>query len=174
MSFAYGTPVMGPDGFRPIESYAVGDEAMGADMEGEQPVWAPHVVAFSNGVPPNPHEDHMVYLTYGEAGAMTVTIDQSFLLTDGVLTVATYLESGDQLVGADGGAVLLKTVAVGRFQGGVHTIALAPTDWGGSANGHLLNAGGLVAGDHVANQHALEATQAKSASSTEQRTLDYD
>ena len=174
MSFAYGTPVMGPGGFRPIETYAVGDEAMGADMEGQQPVWAPQVVAFSNGIPPNPHEDHMVYLTYGEAGAMTVTIDQSFLLMDGVLKVATYLEPGDQLVGADGAAVLLTQVAVGRFQGGVHAIALAPMDWSGSADGHLLNAGGLVAGDYVANQHALEATQAEVASSPEQRRSDYD
>jgi hypothetical protein len=174
MSFAYGTPVMGPDGFRPIETYAVGDDAMGADMEGSQPVWTPQVVAFSNGVPPNPHEDHMVYLTYGEAGAMTVTIDQSFLLMNGALRVATYLEPGDQLVGADGGAVLLKTVEVGRFQGGVHAIALAPTDWSGSADGHLLNAGGLVAGDYIANQHALEAAQANGASSAEQRPLGYD
>ncbi|HEY5723732.1 MAG TPA: hypothetical protein VIT45_15575 [Allosphingosinicella sp.] len=174
MSFAYGTQVMGPEGFRPIESYAVGDEAMGADMAGQQPVWTPQIVAFSNGVPPNPHEDHMVYLTYGEAGAMTVTLDQSFLLMDGALKGATYLERGDELVGADGGAVLLTQVAVGRFQGGVHAIALAPMDWSGSADGHLLNAGGLVAGDYIANQHALEAGQAKGGSSPEQRPLDYD
>lgn len=174
MSFAYGTPIAGPDGFRPIETYSVGDQAMGADMVDNKPAWASRDVAFSNGVPPNPHEDHMVYLTYGEAGAMTVTIDQSFLLTDGVLKVATYLEPGDQLVGADGGAVLLKTVAVGRFQGGVHAIALAPTAWTGSADGHLLNAGGVVAGDYVANQHALEGTQAKGVSSPGPRPLDYD
>ncbi len=174
MSFAYGTPIAGPDGFRPIETYAVGDEAIGADLEGQKPVWAPREVAFSGGVPPNPHEDPMVYLTYGEDGALTVTIDQCFLLMDGALKAATYLEPGDQLVGADGGAVILTQVAVVRFQGGVHAIALAPTTWSGSANGHLLDAGGVVAGDYVANQHALEAAQAKGASSPPPGPLDYD
>ena len=160
MSFAYGTPIAGPTGFKPVETYAVGDEALGARMESGVPAWTPQDVAFSNGAPPGPAEFTMVYLAWGDEGALIVTVDQSFLLNDGTLKCASYLAPGERLVGADGGTLTLERVEIGRFQGGVHTIALAPTQWSGTPDGHLLNAGGVVAGDYVADQHAAKAAGA--------------
>ena len=174
MSFAYGTPIAGPTGFKPVETYEVGDEALGATMESEVPEWSPQDVAFSNGAPPGPAEFTMVYLAWGDGVALTVTVDQSFLLIDGTLKCASYLAPGEHFVGADGGTLTLERIEVGRFQGGVHAIALAPTEWNGTPDGHLLNAGGVVAGDYVANQHAVEAAGAAEELSAPSGSIAYD
>jgi hypothetical protein len=158
MSFAYGTLIAGPDGFQPIETYKVGDEALGASTSAAQPSWAPQSVALSEGLPPSPYEATMIFVRYGDDNSLIVTASQSFLLIEGTLMAASSLAPGDRLTGADGSPVPVLEMA-GRWQNGIHDIALAPMAWNGSSNGHLLNAGGIIAGDYVADQHEQERAQ---------------
>ena len=153
MSFAYDTPVASPDGPRPIQDYAVGDHVLAASEAGGGWAWAPGMVAFSSGTGPSGHQGAMIFVRFGEERQLIVDMDQPMLIAGGKLQTASRLAPGrDSLVAADGSALAIMEVMVGRYDGGVHAIATmagGSLNWDGSLDGHLLNCAGAICGDWV-------------------------
>lgn len=155
--FAYGTPIAIPEGTKVIQDFQVGDQVLVAipavtDTQ-LQLSWSPKTVGFSSGTGPKSHEAIMVYLHYGDKGALIVTTDQLFLMPNGKLKRADKLVPGqDELVLADGGTTTpLHEVRLGSYDGGVHHIATSTEsleDFTG-IDDHLLNSNGVVTGDYI-------------------------
>jgi hypothetical protein len=151
--FAYGTLISMPTGVRMIQNIKAGEQVLTAkvQIEGGQPklTWQPQAVTFSDGAK-NESMIHMVYLSYGESdkiGDMVCTLDQVFMLASGKLITAERLQIGDMLIDREGAPVPVRSIAVGSYKGGVHHIGTTtPQDI--SVDGHLLLAGGVVAGDY--------------------------
>ncbi|HYH81167.1 MAG TPA: Ig-like domain-containing protein [Longimicrobium sp.] len=145
-------------GFAQISTIPVGASVLAgsvaADEAGVRVSWAEAMVRFSQGTDSSGHQPLMIYLTFGPDGTQELicNTDQPFLLADGMLTTAGKLRPGQQLVGPDNGPLEIKLVSMGRYEGGVHHIA-TDIPWAGSANGHLLLAGGVVAGDWALQMH---------------------
>jgi Hint domain len=169
--FAYGTPVEVPDGTRAIELIARGDEVLtgwrGADGELD---WRPLGVTFSDGAA-SQVSHATVYLHYGPAEQprdLICSSDQVLMLADGGLVTASMLRQGDMLTGGDGKPVEVLAIGMGEYSGGVHHIGTgaARTSDNGTplVDGHLIVAGGLVAGDFflqsywdsIPNQHKAD------------------
>jgi hypothetical protein len=93
----------------------------------------------------------MVYIGH-DLGDMICTPDQVFMLASGKLMTANKLAPGDKLVDKDGKAVVLHTVSIGDYKGGVHHIGTAGRFQDG-VDGHLILASGVVAGDYMLQMH---------------------
>lgn len=155
---ANDTLIAVPDGFAPIYTILVGDSVLAASVaQGTGDLglnWTPSRVSFSQGTGSGGDQPVMVYLTYGaeKNQGLICNMDQPFLLADGKYTTAGRLRPGQQLVDRDGQPQEIALVSVGSYHGGVHHIATA-TPWTGTADGHLLLAGGVVAGDWSMQLH---------------------
>lgn len=154
--FAYGTLVAVPEGAdRAIETLAVGDRILAGWTEGAgvAPEWRPLPLTFSQGIASETQQS-AVYLAFGDQDDpddMVCSSDQPLMLADGTLTTACKLRRGDELLRLDGTAAELQTIAIGEYSGGVHHVGTGmPRDADGkpSIDGHLIGAGGLVAGDY--------------------------
>ncbi|HEX8239723.1 MAG TPA: hypothetical protein VF574_08310 [Allosphingosinicella sp.] len=144
--FAYNTMIAVPDGTVAIQELKIGNEVRSAKLEGGKPVWGVDNVTFSAGVAGGNHPA-MIYINHGDDSTdLICNADQVLVLADGTLVRAETLTLHDQLMGEDGSPVKINLVAVGNFKGGIHHISTG-NYWTGSADGHLLLAGGLVVGD---------------------------
>lgn len=160
--YANGTLILSPTGLKSIEDFQRGDKVMAASISGAPGtatfVWDVAKVDFSFGTGDGT-EQGMVYLHYGDDGAMVCTPDQLFLLENGKLKRGDRLVPGqDQLVDHNGEPVDLHTIALGTYHGGVHHIATAP-GFSGDLQGHLLNSAGIVTGDFDLQIHAAQLKQ---------------
>ncbi len=151
--FARDTLVGTPAGPVEIFTLGVGDLVLvGSVTRGATGVsvdWKPGMVSFSAGTGPGGEQGVMVYLAYGNPNDPQDVIcspDQPFLLASGGYAQAKTLPPGDQLVAIDGSTTTLLLASIGSYHGGVHHIA-TDLPWNDSADGHWIQAGGLVAGD---------------------------
>jgi hypothetical protein len=155
--YANGTLILGTTGLKKIEDFQRGDKVMAASISGAPGTatlaWDAARVDFSFGTGDGTQQG-MVYIHYGDDGAMICTPDQLFLLENGKLKRGDRLVPGaDQLVDPNGEPVDLHTIALGTYHGGVHHIATAPA-FSGDLQGHLLNSAGIVTGDFDLQIHA--------------------
>jgi hypothetical protein len=93
----------------------------------------------------------MVYLAFGnssQTAGLICSTDQVFMLADGRLITAERLRVSGKLMDKNGDPVAIHTVAIGSFTGGIHHIGTG-TKLTSDINGHLLLAGGVVAGDYA-------------------------
>lgn len=159
--FANDTPVATPDGQKQIASIVVGEQVLAGSVTDTGVSWSPTRVSFSEGTERG-NEPAMVFLVYGDDNRLLVASpDQVFMLADGSLTTAAVLVPGQELRDADGNPVPVKTASLGPYVGGVHHIATETgKKWSGSIDGHLILAGGVVAGDYVLQLHFPEVPQA--------------
>jgi len=172
---AWGTKIATPDGDKEVQTFVVGDAvlAAGSDLK-----WRPYAVEWSDGVPPGQNYGKPMMTVYfqldGKIGSLIVTSDQVFLLSNGLLSRTELLVPGkDQLVSATGVAVPIISIEGGYFYGGVHHIATSETV-ATSADGHLLNARGIVVGDwalQIADIESGKVGGAKFATMAEPVTL---
>jgi hypothetical protein len=150
--FANDTLIAVPEGLVPIFTIPVGASVLTASVMGGggglQVEWKTATVKFSQGTGQDGHQPMMVYIVYGEDESRDILCSsgQPFLLADGTYTTAGKLRPGQQLVNYDGKPVTAKLVSIGAYEGGVHHIS-TNMPWTGNPNGHLLLAGGVVAGD---------------------------
>jgi hypothetical protein len=166
MTFASDTLIAVPGGTAPIKTLTVGDsveaasiaQAAGAIKLG----WSRTQVGFSDGtgggVPAM-----MIYITYldgNQSRNLICTTDQPLLLASGQLETADRLTLGQQLLDRDGGSIAVQSVRFGGYIGGVHHIA-TDVPWSGNPNGHLLLAGGIVAGDYFVQVYLGNLADAK-------------
>lgn len=149
---ANDTLIAVPGGFAPIYTIMTGESVLAASVAQENGGlglnWAESKVGFSQGTGAGGDQPVMVYLTYGADNnqGLICNMDQPFLLADGKYTTAGRLRPGQQLVDHDGQPQEIALISVGSYHGGVHHIATT-TPWTNSPDGHLLLAGGVVAGD---------------------------
>jgi hypothetical protein len=154
MTFASDTLIAVPVGTAPINTLKVGDRILAASIARAAGAiklnWSVTRVGFSDGtgggVPAM-----MIYITYldgNQPRKLICTTDQPLLLASGQLEAADRLTPSQQLLDRDGGSVAVQSVTLGGYIGGVHNIA-TDVPWSGNPNGHLLLAGGIVAGDYI-------------------------
>lgn len=154
MSLANDTQINCPGTERPIRELSIGDEVMAADInvrEGKvQLSWLAKTVMFSSGTSAG-EISTMIFIRHDPVGKNTqiiVSTDQVFLLANGKLIRARDLAPGShQLVSANGEAVNIQEVKMGNYSRGINDFGLGMgpvTD----PNGHLILAGGVVAGDY--------------------------
>lgn len=150
--FANDTLVGLPKGQAPIYSIAAGDTVLSAAVtkaDGNLKVtWSDTKVRFSEGTGKGGVQPTMVYIAFGDDQIEDIICspDQPFLLSDGKYTLGGRLVPGQELVDRDGNPQVIKLVSIGNYTGGVHHIS-TNVPWEGSPNGHLILAGGVVAGD---------------------------
>jgi hypothetical protein len=155
--FAYGTKIGVPEGVRAVETIARGEEVLAGYREGENVIgWKPVPVTFSDGA--GQQVSHAtLYLSFGPedeppTGELICSGDQPLMLADGSMTIAKKLRQGESLMGYDGKPVALRSVAFGEYDGGVHHLGIGAKRTGDDGSvlidGHLLIAGGVVAGDY--------------------------
>jgi hypothetical protein len=142
---AHGTPVqVSANGFQAIESIAVGDQVMAADVNLK---WVPRTVVFSQGTTGESRQKYTVLITY-KGTSLAVTSDHVFLRADGKLIAADRLTAGDALMSPEGSPVKLTSVHIGDYTAGFHHIATAKKAPSPSLEGNLLNTNGVVSGDY--------------------------
>ena len=150
MAFANETLIVTPQGNVQIDKLARGDVVLfGSAAGGGLPhtTWAPRPVEFSEGTPPG-SAFQGIYLQFGATQRLICTFDQVLLQDDGRLSLASELTPGGGLVDGQGQRVSIREVSAGSFSGGVHHIA-SSMKFDPSIDGHLLIAGGIVAGDYT-------------------------
>ncbi|MGN6373511.1 MAG: hypothetical protein ACTHM1_11080 [Solirubrobacteraceae bacterium] len=152
--FADNTMIGLPDGESQILEIEVGENVLAGSPSGTAISWEPAIVTFSNGTGGESLEPAMVYLEYGEKRKMVCSTDQPLMLADGLLTTASRLKVGDQLMGVDGEPQDVLLATIGNYKGGVHHIATGK--WTGSIDKHLIQANGIVAGDFALQLHFAE------------------
>jgi hypothetical protein len=163
MSFADGTLIAVPGGVKPVEAIQIGDEVLAG--------WLAQAGVPQSGTPQFSWKATPVQLSEGESGEileviyfayetfkLVCTKDQVFMLQDGSLIRASSLTAGTPLVSKDGGLAAVKTVALGKYAGGIQAIS-TPVDSTKNVDGHLLQAGGLVAGDFWLEMNLDGATE---------------
>lgn len=152
--FANDTLIAVPSGGKAIYLITVGETVLAgsaASAGGKLQIdWGDAVVNFSAGTGSHGHQPMMVYLslTGKNSHELICSTDQVFLLADGKYTKAEKLHPGQQLVDKDGDPVVVDLVSIGSYDGGVHHIS-TDQPWHKDPNGHLLLAGGVVAGDYT-------------------------
>lgn len=152
--FADNTLIGLPHGEEEILNIEIGKEVLSGSVESGQTVtWEPAQVTFSNGTGGG-EEPAMVYLEYGDGRKMIVSTDQPLMLAEGLLTVASRVTVGAELMGVDGTPLRVTLATIGTYKGGVHHIATGK--WTGSINKHLIQANGVVAGDFALQLHFAE------------------
>ncbi|MEA2878471.1 MAG: hypothetical protein QOF14_3667 [Hyphomicrobiales bacterium] len=150
MALAHGTLIATPQGGVQIERLAKGDVALFGSAAGSglpHATWGPRPVEFSAGTPPG-SPSQAIYLQFGATQRLICTFDQVLLQDDGRLSLASELTPEGGLVDGQGQRVSIQEVSVGLFSGGVHHIA-SSMKFDPSIDGHLLIAGGIVAGDYT-------------------------
>jgi hypothetical protein len=155
--YANGTLILSPWGLKKIEDFQRGDKVMAASLTATSGrvglQWNAAKVGFSFGTADGTQAG-MVFLRYGANGSMICTPDQLFLLKDGKMKRGDRLVPGqDVLVDPNGGPVVLHSISLGTYHGGVHHIATKP-GFTGDLQGHLLNSAGIVTGDFDLQIHA--------------------
>lgn len=153
--FANDTLIAVPDGVRSISNIEQGAEVLAASIKevsgGSHLEWSPAKVAFSEGTGSGGRQPFMVYIGFGskndEIKDLICSPDQPFLLSNGKYTTAGKLVPGQELVDRNGDPVTVKLASIGSYDGGVHHIG-TDEPWLGNPSGHLLLAGGVVAGDY--------------------------
>ncbi|MGN6373510.1 MAG: hypothetical protein ACTHM1_11075 [Solirubrobacteraceae bacterium] len=148
-----------PDGRRPVAEVADGTSVLAGRLTESGAVeWEPAVVGFSQGTSGGA-EAPLVSVAYGDGRLMVVPTDLPLLLADGLLTNASRLVPGkDRLMGVDGMPLEVSAVGLREPEGGVHHIALGGS-WSGSPDGHLIQIGGVVAGDFTLQLHLGELAE---------------
>jgi hypothetical protein len=152
--FANDTVVAAPQGNKAIYLFAVGDSVLTGSVDANagkvQIDWDTALVNFSSGTGSTGHQPMMVYIsmTGKVLHEVICTMDQVFLLADGKFTTAGKLRPGQKLVDKDGNPVNVDLVSIGSYDGGVHHIS-TDRPWHQTPDGHLLLAGGVVAGDYT-------------------------
>ncbi|SDA19773.1 hypothetical protein SAMN05216315_11239 [Nitrosospira sp. Nsp18] len=152
--FANDTVIAIPGGGKAIYLFTVGEAVMAGSADSSDGKlginWAEAVVNFSAGTGSKGHQPMMVYisLTGKTPHELICSTDQVFLLADGKYTRAEKLRPGQQLVDKDGDPVSLDLISIGSYDGGVHHISTDQA-WHKKPDGHLLLAGGVVAGDYT-------------------------
>ncbi|MCC0707630.1 hypothetical protein [Clostridioides sp. ES-S-0190-01] len=169
--FADGTFIAIPDGEVEVQNIKNGDEVLGGSIKkaGEKInlAWEPVKVQFSTGTESG-EQPSMVYIVYRSLdeessdelekkikngkSELIVTADHVFLLANGKFTVAGKLKPGDMLIDKDGNEVPVLTASLGHYTGGVHHIT-TDINFEGSADKHLVIAGGVVCGDYTLQLH---------------------
>lgn len=150
--FAYNTMIAVPDGAVAIQEIPVGAEVRSAALENGKPLWSTKKVTFSAGVAGGDHPA-MVYINHGvDQADLICNADQVFVLANGEMVRAAQLTLNDELLGENGEAVPIHLVAIGNYKGGIHHISTG-NEWGGSPDGHLLLAAGVVVGDFSLQMH---------------------
>lgn len=157
MGFAYGTPVGGPSGDIAIERLQHGDQVMTASLRGgAAPSWSVSAVEYSDGTGPHGRTT-AVFIGFDDGGEhggrhggehLVCEPDQLFLSGEGLLVQARRLFQGRYLLRPGGGERLIAFVGAGEFEGGIHAIATG-LHYSGSPDGHLIAAGGVIAGDFL-------------------------
>ena len=147
---ANDTLIAVPGGVAQIYTIERGAEVLAGSVAagGARTKWSNATVRFSAGTGDNGQQPVMVYIVFGKGGGQELicNMDQPFLLSDGKFTTGGKLRPGQSLVDRDGKPLPIQMVSIGGYQGGVHHIA-TDVSWTGSPDGHLLIAGGVVAGD---------------------------
>ncbi|HOY04719.1 MAG TPA: hypothetical protein PLO67_04910 [Saprospiraceae bacterium] len=146
--FAKDTLVAVPGGYAEIYTIPQGAKVLTASAyEKGGLTWSESTVKFSMGTGEGP-QPFMVYIGFEKEGTkdLICTQEQPFLLSNGKYTTAGKLTPGMQLVDKEGEPVDIQFVSLGYYDGAVHHIATA-APWTGSPAGHLILAGGVVAGD---------------------------
>lgn len=157
MCLGNDTLIATPNGDKSIYMISVGEQVLVASVgstSGKIEVnWSTAMVNYSLGTGYG-HQPIMVYLYLSGKGdnELICNMDQPFLLADGRYTTAEKLFPGQQLVDKDGDRVTIKLVSLGSYNGGVHHISTNSL-WQKSPDGHLLLAGGVVAGDYTLQLH---------------------
>lgn len=150
--FANDTLIAIPEGSKQIYLIAKGEQVLAGSVGSTggklQMNWVNTEVNFSQGTGSTGHQPMMVYIsmTGKNTHELICSMDQPFLLADGKYTTAGKLRPGQQLVDKDGNPVTVELVSIGAYEGGVHHIA-TDKPWLKIPDGHLLLAGGVVAGD---------------------------
>ncbi|MBZ5788751.1 hypothetical protein K8353_01400 [Burkholderia contaminans] len=149
--FANDTKIAVPGGTKEIYLIAKGDEVLTASVaSGGKIEWSSATVSFSAGTALNGHQPMMIYLSLSGTAThdLICNLDQPFLLANGKYAKASKLRPGDQLVDKDGNPVQIDMISIGSYDGGVHHIS-TDAPWNRHPDGHLLLAGGVVAGDYT-------------------------
>lgn len=144
--FAKDTLVAVPGGYAEIYTIPIGAKVLTASTTGGLQ-WGESTVKFSMGTGEGP-QPFMVYIGLNNEAMKDIicTQEQPFLLSNGKYTTAGKLQPGMQLVDKDNKPVEIYSVSLGSYTGAVHHIATI-NPWQGSPDGHLILAGGVVAGD---------------------------
>ncbi len=152
--FAWGTKIaVSGDEVKLIQNFQVGDPVRTASVEPESGklVWGENHVSFSSGTSPGGNGSTMLSIYFGNGNSIIVTPDHVFMLSSGKLKKADTLVPGvDELLSAEGNAVALNEIKVGRFYDGVHHISSDADKSGlgeGVIDGHLINSNGIVSAD---------------------------
>lgn len=172
--FARDTLVAVPGGYAEMYTIPTGSKVLTRGVN--KPDWSESVVKFSMGTGKGA-QPFMVYIGFEDLGVkdLICTQEQPFLLSNGKFTTASKLKPGMELVNKDGAPIEIQFVSLGTYSGGVHHIA-TENPWTGNPDGHLILAGGVVAGDFemqvkfgelqaslnndVDNSHAVIGTEA--------------
>jgi hypothetical protein len=153
----YGDAIEAPDGVREARTLAPGESVMaGFPSRGRERIdWRPLPVAFSEGIAPGPG-DRGVGLILAGRQAIACCADRPLMLAEGVLARAGSIRAGDQLMRPDGSAARVEGAVAGVEVRAHYVGTAAPAlDGDGRAllDGHLIAAGGVVAGDYLVQLH---------------------
>lgn len=114
-----------------------------------QVTWRPRAVGYSDGTSPSSAPQTMVMIQYGEDGELIATPDQLMLMPDGRLKDAKLLVPGDRMVDDNGQPVVVNSVHLGEYSGGIQHLGIGPVpaDTDVPVNGNLFSANGIIVGD---------------------------
>jgi len=107
--------VQSPKGWEQIEFFHSGDPISVASASGAGWTWTTSPVVFASDG--GPQERYAAYIRFAE-GELVVSVDQPMMTEGGVLKPANTLDpEKDSLIGLDGSAVPLISIALGMFRG---------------------------------------------------------
>ena len=158
MCLANDTFIATHEGDKPIYTIYVGEKVLVASVgltSGKTQInWSTATVNFSSENCPSGHQPLMVYIFLRGKNTyeLICNMDQPFLLANGKYTTAEKLQPGKQLVDKDGNPVRIEMISIGSYSGGIHHIS-TDIPWERNPDGHLLLAGGVVAGDYTLQLH---------------------
>ncbi|MFJ4184235.1 hypothetical protein [Kitasatospora sp. NPDC089509] len=148
---AYGTKIaLSLDRQERIETIAKGEHILTGTLAPDGKVtWAPSLVTFSDGAIGG-NSPSIMHMSFGRPderlGELICTTDQPILLAGSTLVQASQVHVRDQLMGADGQPVPVRSVGIGDYTGGLHHLGTGRS--ADPAGGHLLQAAGIVVGDY--------------------------
>jgi hypothetical protein len=149
MAFAAGTRIATPQATVAIEILEVGREVVAGAGSAPHLTWTPVAVEFIQGTPPGRLHPAICDVVFDQARSLICTDDQIFMRSDGTLALAEGLHPGDKLLDQDGNDVQIVEVIRADYSGGLYHFTTS-LSMEGSVDGHLILAGGVVAGDFAA------------------------
>jgi hypothetical protein len=146
---AVDTPIATPDGTIKVQDVKPRQTTVLA--AGKDLTWAPTLVTQASFATPGVTE-HTIYLKYQLAGEnetreLVVTRDHPFILHDGTLIVADWLQVADQLTDRDGQPAQVVEVGWGSYDGNFYEFATVMEPPPADLAGHLVLTNGVVSGD---------------------------